>query len=98
MKQYMRLKRFYTQGNFYGLDETIHAHTLLEEKASVLNIFNLTNEPETKEIRFDLSEIGLPGDLKVLITKARYSQEGSSIYLEIPLLPLGTDLVEVRAV
>ena len=98
MKEYMRLKQFYTQGIFYGLDETIHAHTIPEEKTSVLNIFNLTKEPKTREIRFDLSEIGLPKNLKVLITDLRYSQEGSSISLKISLPPLGTTLVEIRAV
>jgi len=30
MKEYLRLKKFYTQGIFYGLDEEVHIHTLPE--------------------------------------------------------------------
>lgn len=63
MKTYMSLKPFFTQGAFYGLDETIHAHTLANKGQSVINVFNLTDADEDREITFTLPEIGLwPGD------------------------------------
>ena len=45
MQTYTPLKRFYTQGTFYGIDETVHAHTLPDIGESVINVFNLENKP-----------------------------------------------------
>ncbi len=68
MRDYLRLKRFYTQGVFYGVDETVHAHTLPDEGKSVLNVFNLADIEVEREIRFRLSEVGLgPGPVGVLV-------------------------------
>ncbi len=52
MRTYMPLKRFYTQGEFYGIEETVHAHTLPDLRQSVLNVFNLSDKPVEKEVRF----------------------------------------------
>jgi hypothetical protein len=66
MKTYMPLKRFYTQGVFYGLDEMVLVHTLPDLKEAVINVFNLEETPATRSIRFKLSEIGLPkGAVKI---------------------------------
>lgn len=61
MRTYRSLKRFYTQGAFFGLDETVHAHTLASEKRTVVDIFNLADMAAEREIRFRLSDVGLPG-------------------------------------
>jgi hypothetical protein len=60
MQQYKELKRFYTQGDFYGLDEMVHAHTLKDLGQSVINVFNLDDKPVERQIKFRLAEIGLP--------------------------------------
>lgn len=60
MQQYKELKRFYTQGDFYGLDEMVHAHTLKDLNESIINVFNLDDKPIEKKITFRLAEIGLP--------------------------------------
>ncbi len=60
MKTYMAHKQFFTQGAFYGLGEEVHAHTLASKKTSVMNVFNLTDAEQDKEIIFGASEIGLP--------------------------------------
>ena len=66
MQTYLPLKRFYAQGGFYGIEETVHAHTLPDLKESVLNVFNLTDKPVEKEVRFQLADIGLPaGSIQV---------------------------------
>ena len=44
MQTYLPLKRFFTQGEFYGIDEMVHAHTLPELRESVLNVFNLDRQ------------------------------------------------------
>jgi hypothetical protein len=63
MKTYLPLKRFYTQGEFYGIEETVHAHTLADQRQSVLNVFNLTDKPAEKVVRFNLADVGLPAGL-----------------------------------
>jgi len=59
MKTYLENKRFFTQGIFYGLEETVHAHTLPDIRESVINVFNLEDKSIKKNIRFRLEEIGL---------------------------------------
>jgi hypothetical protein len=95
MKTYMRLKRFYTQGTFYGLDETVHAHTLADERKAVVNVFNLSNKPETREITFNLHEIGLESKGKIEVKGASCSQKGSTITLRFDLPGMGTSLAEI---
>jgi hypothetical protein len=41
MRTYLPLKRFYTQGVFYGLDETVHPHTVPDLRESVINCLAL---------------------------------------------------------
>jgi hypothetical protein len=97
MKMYLSLKRFYTQGVFYGLDETIHCHTLPDLGESVLNIFNLDDKPAEKEIRFRLSDIGLPkGSIK--IEGAASSENGDEIILKLTIPPRGHQLVKIKAI
>ena len=60
MRTYTALKRFYAQGVFYGLDETVHVHTLPDLGECVVNVFNVDDAPASKTIRFRPEEIGLP--------------------------------------
>lgn len=98
MKKYRRLKRFYTQGKFYGLDETVHAHTLEDEGAAVVNVFNLTDEKKTKEVTFDLQEIGLEPQRKIDVKGASYDQKGSKVTLRFELSGKSTALAEISSV
>jgi hypothetical protein len=59
METYMRLKPFFVQGDFYGLDELTHIHTLPGKNNAVINCFNLEKSEVIKEFSCDLSEIGL---------------------------------------
>lgn len=85
MKTYLSLKRFYTQGVFYGLDETVHAHTLPDLRESVINVFNLDDKRAQNQLQFRLSEIGLPSG-KIQIEGAPVQQSGDdvTVYLAIP--------------
>lgn len=102
MRSYRRLKRFYTQGKFYGIDETVHAHVLRDlkpqnqEPIAVLNVFNLSTTEVEREICFKLSDIGLPDNLRVQCISAPYRQEGEAVTLWVRLPALGHQLVEVR--
>jgi len=85
MRLYLPLKRFYTQGVFYGLDEMIHAHTLPELQESVINVFNLEDQPVRKQVRFRLSQIGLgAGTARVEGVTAQQNGDEVSFVLEVP--------------
>ena len=95
MKTYLRLKRFFAQGVFYGLDETVHAHTLIAEKTSVMNIFNLTNQLAERAVSFRLSEIGLPGS-HASAEGATAQQAGDTVTLRVTVPAQGHALAIVR--
>ncbi len=103
MRTYRRLKRFYTQGVFYGLEETVHAHVLPNPKPetrtpiAVLNIFNLAKMEVEREIRFKPSDIGLPDNLRIHCIGVPYRQGGDGVTLWVRLTALGHHLVEVEA-
>jgi hypothetical protein len=96
MKAYLPLKRFYTQGIFYGIDEMVHAHTLPDQGASVLNVFNLEDKPEQKHLQFKLSEIGLPSG-PVKIEGAAFQQNGDAITLDLTIPTRGHQLLKVQS-
>ncbi len=95
MRVYLPLKRFYTHGAFYGLDETAHAHTLPQARASVLNVFNLTGQPQIRTLTFALSEIGLPAGVAT-VENAAAEQHDGSMTLRVPVPALGHALVKVE--
>ena len=84
MKTYLGLKRFYTQGVFYGLDETIHCHTLPDLGQCVVNCFNIDDKPVQKEVRFRLRDVGLPAG-SVQVEGAPFRQSGDEVVLEIAI-------------
>jgi hypothetical protein len=95
MRTYLSQKRFYTQGEFYGLDETVHAHTLPNLRESVLNVFNLENRPVQKRIRFCAADIGLPaGPLR--LEGAALRQDGDQYAFDVSLPPRGHQLLNIR--
>ncbi|MBN2024196.1 MAG: hypothetical protein JW809_15545 [Pirellulales bacterium] len=96
MRTYLPLKRFFTQGAFYGLDEMTHAHTLADQRECVLNCFNLDDAPATKEVRFRPADIGLPAG-KVEVEGALPRTDGDEIVLQMPLAARGHQLVRVKS-
>ena len=95
MKTYLGLKRFYSQGVFYGLDETMHCHTLPDRRQCVINCFNLDEKPARRTVRFRLGEIGLPAG-SVQVNGAPFRQSGDEVALEIAIPPRGHLLLKVR--
>lgn len=95
MRTYLVLKRFYTQGVFYGLDETVHAHTLPDLRESVIDCFNLGDTPVEKQIRFRLADIGLPSG-KIDVEGAPFTVNGDEISIRVHLPARGHESVKVR--
>lgn len=59
MKKYKHLERFFKRGEFYGLSEEIHIHVLPDEKAFVVNVFNLTDRSRTVKGSVQIPELGI---------------------------------------
>jgi hypothetical protein len=95
LRSYLSLKRFYTQGVFWGIDETVHAHTLADLRESAMNVFNLTDRPEVRDLRFRLRDIGLPqGRLGAEGAEAR--QDGGEVVLKVSVPAKGQTLVKLK--
>jgi hypothetical protein len=93
---YHRLKRFYTQGEFIGIDLFAHAHVLKDSQAAVVNLFNLTSKPIKRTIRFSPEKLGLDAIASVSCggAAAESTGDGSEFVFEIP--PMSPLLVEIN--
>ncbi|MBC7329119.1 hypothetical protein H5T88_02040 [bacterium] len=97
MSEYKRLKEYFTKGTFYGIDETVHIHSI-KGKGAVINLFNLGEKEERKYIAFKLEEIGLEPNAEIRIKGANWSREGSNVIIWADLPPKGCSLVEIEEV
>lgn len=97
MRAYLPLKRFYTQGVFYGLDESLHAHTLPDLAESVVNAFNLTQQPATKQVAFRLAEIGLPPG-KAQVDGVGFEQNGDILTVNLVIPARGHQCFRVKSI
>ncbi len=92
--QYIELKELYTLGEFYGLDELTHIHVLPEKGLGVVNIYNLTDMPITREIEIRPSDLGLFGELEV--EGAVYTHIGGTLMLELDIPPQCPVIVKLK--
>jgi hypothetical protein len=95
MQLYKKLKRFYTQGEFYGIDEMVHVHTLPDIKEAVVNVFNLEDKPVEKQVKFRLTEIGMP-NVPAQIDGASFLQDGDEITLTASIPARGHLLYKIK--
>jgi hypothetical protein len=95
MQTYLKLERFYKQGVFYGLDETVHVHTLPDVGQAVINCFNLGEQPVQKKIQFRLKEIGLPS-APMKIEDATFEQKDDEITLEVTIPARGQVMYKIE--
>ncbi len=94
MQTYKPLKEFYTRGVFYGIEETVHAHTLPDRHEAVINVFNLEDKPERRTIRFRPEEIGLPPG-GIAIDGIQAVPDGDAFTITIDLAARGHRLLKV---
>ena len=95
LRRYLELKRFYTQGVFYGLEETVHVHALPDVGQAVVNAFNLEDQPSQKQVKFHLAEIGLPA-VPVQIEGASFQQHDDEITLDLTIPARGHILYKIQ--
>lgn len=79
MKVYKKLKPFFVRGEFHGIAENAHLHTLPEKKGGVLNLFNLTDQEQTMEFFISSALLKADRPLKVENAQADWSPKGVTI-------------------
>jgi len=97
MRLYIDLQDFFKRGDFYGINEEIHIHTLPEKKQAVINIFNLAEEPEVTEGSTDLSEIGLNPEKKYTVDKDWVDIRNGKLMINKQMKGLDADLAIITA-
>ncbi len=58
MSKYRKLKRFFVQGKYYAIDESVHLHVLPDTKEVVIVFFNFSDHADTK-----IGTVSLPRDI-----------------------------------
>lgn len=95
MQDYLRLKQFFTQGEFRGIEPGLHAHVL--PAGVVLNVFNLADTATTLERTIPLEELGPRAPTGLRSADPRAAVDSASLRLSVPLGPWGHTLIELRA-
>jgi hypothetical protein len=94
---YRRRKRFFTQGEFIGLDQFAHVHVLKDEDAAIAVLFNLTSETQLREIDLSAKRLGLSAVAATSAGRTLEPSDGGSTYrVEIP--PMSPLLIELNVV
>ena len=96
MREYMRLKPFFARGQFFGLDETVHVHTLKKEQRAVVNVFNLDSSARKIEVSLKPEEIGLAPDADIQVSGAEHRKHGSTHVLTFSLPARSPAIAEIR--
>lgn len=93
--EYLRLKDLYSRGEFYGLDELTHIHASPETGRAVINAFNLTDQPMSRQVEIRLNELKFFSEVEV--QGAEHSFVGAKLVLHLELPPFSPALVKVFA-
>jgi hypothetical protein len=96
MKRYRELDRFYKRGEFFGLNEEVHLHVLPEEKAFVVNLFNLSDQPRTISGSIALDKIGLNSTHHYEGSSAWGRVEGGELKVSLPMEPWSAQVADFR--
>jgi len=92
---YRRLKRFFTTGTFFGIDELTHVHVDRGRSGAVLNCFNLDDRPVEREIAFDPAAFGLDAGRAYAFTGGAFARSGGTYAGRVGIPGQGHTLVEV---
>lgn len=94
LAEYKSLKDLYTLGDFYGIDELTHIHVISEENRCVINAFNLTDSPISREIEIRLNDLGIIGNVK--ISGAPHEIIKGKLVLKLDIPPFSPMLVKME--
>lgn len=98
MREYIRLKPYFTHGEFFGLGEETHAHTAQDGRSTVMNCFNLSDEPLSRTLDFRLDAVGLRPDLKYQAHGADLTFADGVANGELTIPARGHALIEISSI
>ncbi len=94
MALYQELAAFFKRGEFYGLAEDTHAHTLPDE-GTVLTVFNLTNQPVERTLAFTAAEVGLESFAGLVLSGCEGEAKGKVASLQLSLPAYGVAVIKL---
>ena len=89
MKIYKGLKSYFVRGEFHGLAENIHLHTLPGAAGGVITVFNLSGEPRQLEFSVPLEVLGSDKPMTVEGAEATWTEKGLDLKLTLPAMAPG---------
>jgi hypothetical protein len=92
---YRRLKRFFTRGEFVGIDQFTHVHALPDENGAVAVLFNLTSEPQLRDIELSAEALGLRA-IATVAGAAMIGSDGPMATIKAEIPPLSPLLIEIN--
>ena len=95
LKQYRRLKPFFSEGRFYGIDELTHVHVNAGATGAVINCFNLKDLAETRAVRFSPGDYGLDPGRSYRFSPGTVGGRGDLYTIEVAIAARGHTLIEV---
>jgi hypothetical protein len=84
MKIYQKLKPYFARGEFHGLAENIHLHTIPEMKGGVVVVFNLEETERKLEFLIPVEFLGGLSKMVVKGAKAEWARKGVKLQLNLP--------------
>jgi hypothetical protein len=89
MKIYKQLKPYFVRGEFHGLAENIHLHTLPNINGGVITAFNLTNEQQQLEFLVPSEVLGVNKKMDVKGADAKWTEKGVVLKLTLSSMSPG---------
>jgi hypothetical protein len=91
MALYKRLKAYFVRGEFHGIAETAHLHTLPDRRGGVLAVFNLTETGQ--DLEFFVPASLLHTDEELPVSGAEVSWQSDGVTLRLKLEPMSPAVV-----
>ncbi len=95
VRQYRRLKSYFTRGRFYGIDELTHVHVNPDATDAVINCFNLKDLPETRVVRFSPRDYGLDPTRPYRFSQGKVGGGRDLYTIRVAIAARGHTLIEV---
>ncbi len=93
MKLYRRLKPYFVRGTFTGLAETLHLHTLPGRPGGVLNVFNLTDDVQRRDVTIPSEVLAAPAGAGLEVEGASAEWRDGTVELEVTLPAMSPAIV-----
>ena len=89
MKTYRKLKPYFTRGEFHGLAENVHLHTIPKVKGGVVVVFNLEETEKKIEFFIPIELLGGSSKMAVKGAEAEWTEKGVKLQLNLPWMSPG---------